>query len=91
MYPDDNLKDDAIVTTALCLLISAIIYLSIAKGGYAPADECANRIIETLSPVNVNKLTEGRAGLPTRYIDVRLWCEENLDTWQDKLLLQYRK
>ena len=83
MYPDKRLGQDiltVIISTAICAVLLGITSLDF---GYAPKDECANELINTLSPYQVSQLIEG--DLPSSYGDVASWCTDHLDNWSDKM------
>ena len=79
MHPDKQLTDDAVYFTFISVLTLMCLFAYMSEhSGYAPADDCANRIRRTLSPYQVQQMTDSNT-LPARYDYVRRWCETNAD------------
>ena len=79
MIPDEQIAQD--LSIGVCLFIFVIAAMALLKefGGYLPADECANRVIDTLSPYQVHQLTN--SSYPARYNEVRAWCDHHSTDW----------
>lgn len=80
MNPDQQIAQD--LSIGVCLFIFVITAGALLKdfGGYLPADECANRVIDTLSPYQVHQLTN--SSYPAQYNQVRSWCVHHSTDWQ---------
>jgi len=80
MIPDEQIAQD--LSIGVCLFIFVITAVALLKdfGGYLPADECANRVIDTLSPYQVHQLTD--SSYPAQYNEVRSWCVHHSTDWQ---------
>ena len=83
MIPDEQIAQD--LSIGVCLFIFVITAVALLKdyGGYLPADECANRVIDTLSPYQVHQLTN--SSYPARYNEVRTWCDLHSTDWERSL------
>ena len=85
MTPDKTLADDLMIGCLILMLVIPIIWVALTHGelqfGYAPADECANTVKDSMSYIKKQYLINDE---PT-YKNIRSWCEENLDDWRPQL------
>lgn len=83
MYPDKRLGQDIMLIVTISAVCALLLGLSSVEFGYAPKDECANELLNSLSPYQVSQLIEG--DLPSSYGDVASWCADHLDTWSSEM------
>ena len=86
MTPDKTLADDLMVGCLILMLVIPTIWVALTHEGgfhfgYAPADECANTVKDSMSYIKKQYLINNE---PT-YKNIRSWCEKNLDDWRPKL------
>ena len=65
MNPDEQIAQDLSIGVLLFILGVTMFALLKDYGGYLPEDECANRVIESLSPYQVSQLTD--SSYPFKY------------------------
>ena len=78
MMPDQQIATDVKISVLLSVLI-IVLWLTLSNGGYAPVDTCANQVLDSLSPYQVQQLTD--SSMPPRYTEVARWCTNYLDDW----------
>lgn len=78
MMPDQQIATDVKISALLSVLI-IVLWLTLSNGGYAPVDNCANQVLDSLSPYQVQQLTD--SSMPPRYTEVARWCTNYLDDW----------
>jgi len=83
MYPDKALGQDIAFIIIATLICATLLSLTSIDFGYAPRDECANEVINSLSPYQVSQLIDG--ALPSSYGDVATWCDSHLDDWSARI------
>ena len=85
MTPDKTIAYDLIVGCFFLLLLIFSIVVTVSHSqlqfGYAPADECANTVKDSMSYIKKQYLINNE---PT-YKNIRSWCEKNLDDWKPQL------
>lgn len=81
MNPDNQLIEDLKLGCLITLIAFPLFYIMFRFGGYAPADECANIVKDSMSYIKKQYLINDE---PT-YKNIRSWCEGNLDDWRPKL------
>lgn len=81
MNPDNQLIQDFKYGCLFLLITVPLFWVMINFGGYPPADECANTIKNGTSYTRQKMLISAE---PT-YNNVRAWCVNNLDSWEDQL------
>ena len=82
MNPDQQIAQDLSIGVLLFILAVTMFALLKDFGGYLPEDECANRVIESLSPYQVSQLTD--SSYPFEYNEVQQWCIMNPTDWDRK-------
>ena len=82
MNPDKQIAQDLSIGVLIFILTITAAALLKDYGGYLPEDECANRLMQSLSPYQVSQLTN--ANYPPHYDEVRDWCIINPTDWNRK-------
>lgn len=85
MHPDNQFKYDSTILAYVLLLALSISILFCLPFGMAPADECANDLINRLSPWRVVLVTKAD-DMPAKYNHVRTWCESHITDYEHEIM-----
>ena len=83
MHPDNQIKSDSTLL-AYVLFITITVTMLFLPFGMAPADECANNVINSLSPWRVVLVTKADS-MPASYSHVRKWCEAHATDYEHEI------
>jgi hypothetical protein len=85
MYPDRQIEQDTnyIIITFISIIIGFAVMCSDSMG-YAPADQCANDVRQSLSPHQTAVLTE-HSTMPVPYSHIRTWCTAHLNDYEAEI------
>lgn len=84
MIPDNQISADFKLGFFASLFLTLMLF-GLMNAGYAPVDDCAHTVIDSLSPYKKSVLTN--QAIPVSYMKVVDWCNENLENekWRDEL------
>lgn len=85
MYPDRQIEQDThyIIITFISIIIGFFVMCSDSMG-YAPADQCANDVRQSLSHYQTAILTS-HSKMPVPYSHIRQWCTAHLTDYQTEI------
>lgn len=84
MHPDNQIKSDSTLLAYVLFITITFTMLFFLPFGMAPADECANEVINRLSPWRVVLVTKAD-NMPASYNHVRQWCETHATDYNQEI------
>ena len=85
MHPDTKIQSDYMLLMYVLFITIVITTLFFAPLGMAPADECANNVINRLSPWRVVLVTKAN-NMPASYNHVKKWCKAHTTDYEHVII-----
>ena len=85
MHPDNQIKSDSTLLAYVLFIPITVTMLFFLPFGMSPADECANDVINRLSPWRVVLVTKAD-NMPASYSHVRKWCEAHTTDYEHEIM-----